>query len=92
MILVLLTGAVNAADYVLTITIPEAQVQRVANAFVTLYPIPLDEETGEPLYGVAQWVRMKMVDHIKRVVTRVEKQAARQAADATIDASGVVSE
>ena len=68
---------VQAAE--MTITIPDAKVTRVLNAFEVVYPIPKDSE-GTPLYTQAQWARLVIKRFIINTVTRGENKVAREAA------------
>lgn len=61
----------EAADVVVSITVPDAKVSRVSNAFQAAYPIPTDE-FGAPLFTPKQWVKKKLVEFIIETVRSVE--------------------
>lgn len=48
----------------ITITIPDGKVEEFKMYFLYLYPIPVDEQTGEPLYTELVWFKMWLYDHI----------------------------
>jgi len=64
------------ADYVFTMTIPEAKTQRVVDAMKGIYPVPINVETGEPLFNDAQWAKECVINFIKRTVYRYESSVA----------------
>ena len=82
----------------LTITIPDAKVSRVRDAFKGLYQIPMipdpdyvldEEETEEdrpqiPKYTDAQWIKECVKRFIREVVVGYESAVAREAAKETV--------
>jgi len=45
------------ADVVITLTIPDAKVAKATEGFLYAAPIPVNQETGEPLYTPKQWFK-----------------------------------
>lgn len=58
----------------ITIHIPDDKTQRVVKAMKELYPIPVNEESGErgPLFSDAQWAKEKVRRFIVETVQRYE--------------------
>ena len=75
----------NALAIEVTFTIPDEELQRVKDAFVYTYPIPLDPITSEPLYTVNQWVKEVIKDFVKNKVLRFERRVAMDDAKDTIE-------
>lgn len=70
----------------ITITIPDEKVDRVKDALIGLYPIPLapsEEEGSEgemiPQYTENQWSKQCVINFLKRSVARFEQKQARDA-------------
>lgn len=64
----------------ITITIPDAKVQRVLNAIEGLHPIPTDGITGTPLFTQGQWAREWLKRLLRKTVAQWETQEAQRAA------------
>lgn len=80
----LLTNLVYAAE--VTITIPDAKVDRVKSAMEGVYPIPRDPITHKPLFTQAQWVKKCLINFIVRTVHIYETEKAVEGARKTIKA------
>ena len=65
-------------------TIPDAKLQRIIDAIVGFFPIPLDEE-GNPLFTEAQWAKEKLRRIIVNIVYRYESRKAQDEARALIE-------
>jgi len=63
--------------------IPDEHLTRVAEAVVTLYPIPVDDKTGAPLYTADEWIDEKLRQTpIDWVFLFEKRQAAKTAVEA----------
>jgi len=67
-----------------TITIPDEKLERVVNALIGLYPIPLIddlENEGEkiPEFAENQWAKQCVINFLKRSVARYEQREAKDA-------------
>ena len=77
-----------------TMTIPDAVVDDVLNAFATAYPIP-EDEGGTSLYTKPQWAKMKLRDYVRSIYRAYKANNASEtarsiAADAAdVDSKGV---
>ncbi len=56
--------------------IPNEKVQRVANAMCGIFPIPIDEESGIPLFTKNQWAKEAIRRFVIKTVGRWEKKIA----------------
>lgn len=64
----------------ITINMTPENASRINNAFQGLWPIPLNEENGTPLYTPAQWGRVQIIRMIRQSVRRWENKIAQDAA------------
>jgi hypothetical protein len=79
----------NAVD--VTITIPDAKVQRVVDAMKGLYPIPLDEN-GDPLFTDNQWSKEVLRRWIVAQVRRYEARVAMDEAAAAVQPDDTIAQ
>ena len=59
--------------------IPDALLARYILAKKTVHPIPLDSETGEPLWTDIQWILQDASDMIKTRIATLESKARAKA-------------
>jgi len=57
-------------------TIPDDKISRIVTAMKGLYPIPVDEETGEPQFTDNQWAKESVRRWIRDQVARYEQREA----------------
>ncbi len=70
-------------DLTISLTVPSASVTRIADAFIGMNPIPLDEN-DDPLYTDKGWVKHELIMLVKDRVERWEKRQATIAAQANV--------
>ncbi len=66
------------------LVIPDVHRDRVTEATQGLFPIPVDEDTGEPLFTVDDWVNEKLRQTPVDWVHLWEKRQAGKAAVAAV--------
>ena len=64
--------------------IPDSEIQRIIAAFSDLYPIPADEENGEPLFTANNWPKERIRRFIVDTVYRSEQRSASDTASLAV--------
>lgn len=74
----------------ITFKVADDKLPKIQSSFKTIYPIPLNEETQQPLFTDADWVK----EVIKKFVIQTEKRGrevtAINNAKATITEDGAI--
>jgi len=69
----------------LTITIPDEKVTELNTAIKGLYPIPKNEETGEPMFTDNEWAKKVVVKFLIQTHARYTQMQAQKSIQYTED-------
>ena len=61
-----------------TITIPDGKLTEFKVGYLTIYPVPLDEE-GTPTMSENMWIKQKMINLLKRDYKRGKRMLHERA-------------
>ncbi|OHB56136.1 MAG: hypothetical protein A2Y07_01300 [Planctomycetes bacterium GWF2_50_10] len=68
----------------ITFTIPDEQVQKLVDAVVYYWPVPVDESSGKPLYTSEQWTKEWYRQHMIETVRNHLRELSRKESDKSI--------
>ena len=82
LLLFFISTTVHAQPIDITTTITEANQQRIIDGFFIVYPIPDDDDDGNPDYTMKQWLKIKIGHFVKATTQEGERRLGHRSVDA----------